>query len=280
MGISINNQNSRYYDYFRDQEIVFTKVNIQILRIDPRQVYIKCNGGQWPCIINSSSLQMAKIIIGTSNGALEEFKKNPKVPFNLRYCFLDQNNAPISFFVNCNIINVQKYEGANDLALVTLNFSQRPPDDLISRLGEFIETNENFKNRKEDRIEINQNSIRRLGIEKEETIIYVEQVPRNCILKDLSFGGAKILVGGVPKFIIGKSIVLKINFIDTGESVSLEGSIPKAEFLEGRKDIAIVHISFNSEKVPMSYKRHINNYIANYQKGVLNNQIGPFSNLY
>ena len=280
MGISTNHQISRYYDYFRDKEIVFTKANIQVLRMDPRQVYVKCNGGQWPCIINSSSLEMAKIIIGTGSGAYNEMLKNPNATVSLRYCFLDQSNTPIHFFVNCTVIDKKPYHNANELAVVTLNFTQRPPDDLISRIGEFIETNENFINRKEDRIDINENSLRKLGIEKEETIIYVENVPRRCIIKDLSFSGTKVMLVGVPKFLVNKRVALKIDFIDTAESILLNGTIQNAEFLEGRKDIATVHIQFNGEQVPMSYKKHINSFITTYQKSMLSNQLHNVGNSY
>ena len=270
MNISTSHQISRYYDYFRDKEIVFTKANLKSLKIDPRQIYIKCNGGQWPCIINSSSLQMAKIIIGTASGAFQEITKKKDNSLSLRYCFLDQNNAPIHFFVNCNIGEVAKYQNTEELALVTLMFTQRPPDDLISRIGEFVEACENFKIRREERIDINSKSIQKLGIDKEESVILVEQVPRRCVLKDLSFGGAKVMLVGIPKFLIEKSVVLKIEFSDTNESLGIQGKITNAEFLEGRKDISLCHIVYDVDQVPMSYKIHINNFITTVQKTMLN----------
>ena len=190
----------------------------------------------------------------------------------LRYCFLDANGAPIHFFVNCTVGEINKYQNTEELAVVTLNFTQRPPDDLIFKIGEFLEANENFYHRKEERIDINKNSIRKLGLEKEESIIFVENVPRRCILKDLSFSGAKVMLVGVPKFLVGKNIALKIDFIDTNESVLVPGIIPRAEFLEGRKDITSVHIAFNGDAVPMVYKIHINSFITTYQKTILNNQ--------
>ena len=70
----------------------------------------------------------------------------------------------------CLVDKIQDYTHTNELALITLNFSQRPPDDLILRIGEVLEANENFINRREDRINITKESIRSLGIEKEESI--------------------------------------------------------------------------------------------------------------
>lgn len=269
MGISTSLQISRYYDFFRDKEIVFTKANLQLLKLDPRQIYLKCGGGQWPCIINSSSLQSSKIIIGKGSGAYALLQKNPKAPVSLRFCFFSQEKSPIHFFVNCVVDEIQNYTHTNELALITLNFSQRPPDDLILRIGEVLEANENFVNRHEDRINITKESLRALEIEKEEAIVFIENVPRRCIMKDLSFNGAKVLCVGIPKFLINKTVGLRIKFIDTEEICLVHGTIVRSDSLEGRKEIAVVHIKFDSKKVPMIYKIHINNYITMFHKSML-----------
>ncbi|MBP5520540.1 MAG: PilZ domain-containing protein [Treponema sp.] len=273
MSVATSHHISRYYDYYRDKEIVFTKANLKSLRIDPRQIYLKSNGGQWPCIINSSSLQQAKVIIGTSSGIYSTVSKNQSAPVSIRYCFFDQNNEPIQFSVNCNVFEVKPFQGSNELAMLTLNFTQRPPDDLILRIGEFIEVNENFQNRKEERIAINENSLRLLNMPKEESYIFIAGVPRKCILKDISFGGAKAMLVGIPKFLENKAVDLRLSFMDTNEKISLPGIIKNSDFLPGRKDISIVHIEFIADEIPMTYKFHVNSYITSYQKQLIQNQI-------
>lgn len=270
MAVATSVQISRYYDYFRDKEIVFTKANLKSLRIDPRQIYVKCAGDQWPCLINSASLQFARILIGVGSGAYTELSKNKDAAVSLRFCFLDANNSPIQFFVNCVLDKITQYQNAQELALVTLNFTQRPPDELILRIGEFIEASENFKNRAEDRIIINKESIRKLGMEKEETVIYIDNVPRRCIFKNISFGGANVMLVGVPKFLIGKPVNLQITFTDLAQPLILPGVIRNAAFLEGRKDISSVSVAFAGDNVPMAYKFRINNFITTVQKSILN----------
>lgn len=273
MSLSQGVQIARYYDFFRDKEIVFTKANLQSLRIDPKQIYLKCQGDQWPCLINSSSLQMAKIIIGTGTGVYNELSTKKNIPVSLRFCFLDQNNSPIHFFVNCVVDKVDLYTNTDKLALVTLNFTQKPPDDLILKMGEFIEASENFKNRKEDRILINKESLRKLFMEKEETVIFIDNVPRRCILKNISFGGANVMLVGVPKFLIRKPINLQIEFSDISRPLRIQGIIQHAVFLEGRKDISSVNVMFVPDTIPMEYKVHINNFITSYQKNMLNSNM-------
>ncbi len=273
MSVSTSHQISRYYDFYRDKEIVFTKANIKSLRLDPRQIYIKGDGGQWPCIINSASLINAKIIIGSSNGIFAKLRKSKNMPLSLRFCFIDNTGNSIHFFVNSTVADLKPYAGSSDLVLVTLNYTQRPPDDLIFRLGEFIEVNENFTRRKEERITITKNSLRELQIPKEETYIFISKVPRKCIIKDLSFGGAKVMLVGIPKFLIEKNVDLRLIFLDTTEKISLPGIVKNADFFPGRKDIVICHIEFIQDLIPMTYKFKINSYITSYQKQLIDNQI-------
>ena len=273
MGVTTSHHISNYYDFFRDKEIVFTKANVKALKMDPRQVFLKCNGGQWPCIINSSSLQQAKVFIGTSSGVFSLIKKEKNLPLSIRYWFLDNNNAPVQFFVNCTVSQVEPYAASKELVIVTLTFTQRPPDDLILKLGEFLEVNENFNTRKEERISLNENSLRQLSIPKEESIIFISGVPRKCIMKDLSFGGARVMLVGIPKFLVQKVVELKIFFVDTNEKVSIPGIVKGANFLEGRKDICVINVEYNYDEIPMSYKFHINSYITSYQKHMIEKQL-------
>ena len=133
MGLLTSQQISRYYDIYRDKEITFTKEFINALNLDPRQVYIKCAGAQWPCIINSTSLQSARIIIGTKGGAYAQISKEPS-SLSLRFSFAPPEQTPVSFFVSCKVANIQPYMTSNDLAIITLTFTQRPPDDLIENI--------------------------------------------------------------------------------------------------------------------------------------------------
>ncbi len=260
---------SRYYDLYRDKEITFTKETLHYLRIDPRQIYIKCAGGQWPCIINSTSFQYSKIILGVGSGAITEIKKKPDMPVQVRYCFIQEDNTPLSFFVTGHVTQIFPFKETNELVIITISFTQQPPDDLILRMGQFIDTNENFTNRRDERIIINKDIVRRLNLEKEETIINVSGVPRRCILRDLSFGGCKVMCMGVPKFLVNKDSDLKLTFIEPQVSFNIPGIIKNAESLEGRKDICLISIAFNPEQVPMQFKVLINQFLTNNKKTLL-----------
>ncbi|MFA6855649.1 MAG: PilZ domain-containing protein [Treponema sp.] len=272
MGIATNQQISNYYDFYREKEIIFSKDILRSLRIDPRQIYIKCNGAQWPCIINSTSFQMAKIILGTKGGAFAQITKKDSPPVSLRFCFIEPDNEPLSFFIAGKVSEVTPYMNSQELAIITLTYTQRPPDDLILKLGTLIEANINFVQRKEERIIINGDSKHKLNIEREESIIYIQNVPRRCILRDLSFSGAKVILLGLSKFICDKDAILRIQFSDPIETVDIKGTVINADVIEGRQDIVAASIKFDENQVPLSYKIHINNYVTLNRKSFLEAQ--------
>ena len=262
-------QLTKYYDQYRTTEVVFTKDIIRTLAMDPRQLYIKCSEGQWPCIINSTSFSGARIIIGTKGGAYQQMvKKDPPV-MSLRFCFYQQDGQTLSFFISCKVTKLMPYMNSNDLAIVSLDYTQRPPDDLIEMLGNLLDANINAVKRKDERIPINQDSRRKLGIPKDECIITVQGVPRHCILRDITFGGAKVVILGIAQFLKGKEVQMSLEFEDPHEVIQLKGTIVDIAAVEGRKDIVAASIQFAEQTVSLSYKIHINNYLTTARKNDL-----------
>jgi len=267
MGITTSQQLTKYYDTYRDTEVTFTKDIIRALRLDPRQIYIKCNGGQWPCIINSTSFQLARIIIGTKGGAFQALSNKETVgSINIRFAFFTEDNGLISFLVPGRVTSITPYMNSHELAVVTLTFTQRPPDDLIETVGRLLEANANAVRRREERIVLNDDSKRKLGLSKDESIILIQNVPRHCILRDISFSGAKVILMGLSQFLTNKEAILRLEFTDTMEVVQIRGTIVNADLIEGRKDIVAASIKFDENVVPLSYKLHVNNFLTAVRK--------------
>lgn len=270
MGITTSQQLQNYYDIFRDTEVAYTKDVLKTLCVDPRQIYIKCNGAQWPCIINSTSFLMARIIVGTKGGAFAAISKKDAAPVSLRFYFVQAQEQPISFFVTGRVSGISPYMNSNELAIVTISFTQRPPDDLIERVGSMLEANSNAIRRKEERIIITEETKRRLYVAKDETMVFIQNVPRRCILRDISFSGAKVILLGIEKFVQGKQAVLRIHFDEPDEVILLTGDVVKTSPIEGRAEIIFACLHFDESKVPMSYKIRINNYLTTVRKNILN----------
>ncbi len=262
MSITTSQQITRYFEEYADTEVTFTRDVIKALRLHPKQVFLKCLGYQWPCIIYSSSMVGAKVIVNVRTTIRAVVKKANNL-VSLRFSFIQPDKPdPLAFYVSARISGYTPYgQEKPDLNFVTLSFTQRPADDLIEVLGRLIDANANAKKRREERILITADTLKKIGIAGKNTTLSIQGVPRKCILRDLSFSGAKVIVMGVAKFLLGKEAVLELELVDPDERISIAGKAIRFETVEGRTDIAALAINFDDNQVPVNYKLRLNNHL-------------------
>lgn len=260
MAVVTSQQLSTYYELYRGVEVTFTKDVVALLGFLPEQVALKMLGAQWHCLIFSTSLSGAKIIMNLKADQIEKLKATSNT-VALRYGFRSTDKAePVTFFANCKIKGFTRYNNQtnNDLYFMTLEFSQRPSDDLIEILGKFLEANVNSQKRKDVRIPVNEATIKKIGFNSCNTIIAVEKVDRKCLVRDLSFGGAMVLIPGVAKFLQGRSAVIRLVVEDSAQVLTIPGTFVRVEPVEGRRDITQAALQFDEAAVPHVYKLKIN----------------------
>jgi hypothetical protein len=259
MAIVTSQQIKEYYEKYGRIDVTFTKDINDSLRLVRNQIYLKFKGGQRPCIIYSSSLIEAKIVVALTDPLIKSLQQDNLV--SLRFCFLKEDRSDIfSFFVQSRIAGMTQYDKERNLYFVQLTFTQRPPDDLIETLGNLLEANINAAKRSEERIVINQESLRRLGLASKSVLIKIEGIPRNGILRDISFGGLKIIIMGNPKFLINKKAAVRLT-LTTGKILLLQGEIIRFEPVEGRKDLAALAVKYDEQSMTFEYKMIINDYL-------------------
>ena len=131
-----------------------------------------------------------------------------------------------------------------------------------------LDANANAMRRKDERIILNADVKRKLGLAKEEAIVQIQGVPRHCIIRDLSFGGVKIIMVGIQKYVENQQALLQMRFEDPAEVIQVGGVVVASSPIEGRKDILMVSIKFGDKTVPIAYRIRINNYLVNLRKHV------------
>ena len=262
MAIVTSQKIAVYYERYKTIDVTFSKEIIQVSGLTTNQVFLKCVGDLWPCVIFSSSFQGAKVIVSIKSGILQKLERANNM-LGLRFCFKIPDKAnPVAFFINTKSVGYTPYGGSNDVALFTLQFTQRPPDDLIEIMGRILDANVASTKRTEERILIANDTARKLNLASKESAIFMQGVPRNCILRDLSFSGAKIIMMGVAKFLVNKEAALRVDFEDPRESFLIKGKFLRAEAVEGRKELVALVILFDTGTVPMGYKIRINDYLS------------------
>jgi hypothetical protein len=262
MAVITSQKIATYYERYKSIEVTYTKDIIQVTGMAPQQVHLKCGGDFWPCVVYSSSFEGAKIVANVKSGLLNKLQAANNAA-SLRFCFANpETNQPVTFFVAVRVGANTPYKDSRDMALFTLQFTQRPPDDLIQIMGRLLDANVNSVKRKNERIVLTNETIRRLKILPKDVSVFVQDVPRRCILREISFAGAKLVIIGIAKFLVEKESALRIDFEDPRESFLIKGKLSSAEPVEGRQDMLAVDINFNEQHIPLSYKIRLNDFLS------------------
>lgn len=261
MALITSQQISNYYDSYLDIDVKFTKEVIHVIKLRSKEIFLRCLGNQWPCFIYSSSMSGAKLVANVESGLIQTVREANNL-VSVRFAF-DQPDKPdpLAFFVSAKAVGFNDYSPDHpELNFITLKYTQRPSDDLISILGTLLDANINAKRRKEDRIDINPDTLRKLGLTSKNAVLYIDEVPRKCIIRDLSFSGAMILMTGVAKFVLNKDAKLKLEVDDGKKPILLNGKIVRFDEYPDRKGIGAVGVHFYENEVSMDYKMRLNDY--------------------
>ena len=262
MPVLTSQQINRYYEGYKGIDVTFTKEVTQNLNLLPKHVYLKCQGTQWPGIIYSTSMIGSKLIINMGQESFELIRKANNL-VALRFAFsIEEKKDKLLFFVSAKVTGFNPYnKDKPNLNFVNLTYTKRPPDDLIAILGQMLEININSKKRHDERIDITSDSMRKLGLLSKNAKLSLAGIPRNCIVRDISFCGAKIILPGIAKFLNDKDCVLGL-IAKENKVFTLKGQVIRVETVADRKDIAVLAIKFNEDSISMDYKKMINDYIT------------------
>jgi PilZN3 domain len=251
------------FNKFRSIEVTFNKEVSKATGLQPKKISIKFKETARPCVLYASSMESARIIVSLPVAILQDLKDNES-NVALKLSFIkDEHPKPIelNFFIQGRLTNFTNYSVEQpDVYFCTINFSTRPPDDLILIIGFLLEANVNATKRKEERALITVDSMKKLDLGSRNCVVVVDNIPRKGILRDLSFSGSKVIIQGNAKFLINKVAVLRI-LNSKGESITITGTILRFEEVQGRRDLAAIALHFTLEALPLSYKVMINNFL-------------------
>ncbi len=268
MSIITSQQLTRYYEQYKSTDVTFNKQVISALGLVAKGVYLKIQDRQLPCLIFSSSMSTARVVANMPGPVMLALKQaNNRLA--LRWCFkLPDKVEPITFFVTCRPAGFTHYTVQGpDMHFVGLDYTQRPPDDLIQILGSLLEANANSQRRKDERIVVNPETMKKLGLESREAALIVDSRSFKCVLRDLSFSGAKVAVSGSEDTFKNRSVSLNFSRSDELPEMIIPAAVRRVEEIGGRKDILAVGMEYSADP-PMSYKLLINSYISTMRKAV------------
>jgi hypothetical protein len=255
---------NNFYEKFRTIEITFTKKIAEITKLLSDDVFLKCGNTQFPCIINSSSMAGAQIIINSTASFFDQLRKNNQKVF-LRFAFARADKAtPLTFFIQSKVEGYTPLPERKNLFFVRISYGQRPPDDLIGIIGTLIqEASSNIVKRKEERIVVTYEVLKALKIKDQRCRVLYQSSTLVSILRDISASGAKIIVQGKGDVFLNKQIFLCIQFEGEKNTCNLTANVKRIEEIKERDDFIALGLEFVESPTLKGFQRIVQQYLKN-----------------
>src|SRR5215469_1326512 len=174
MGVLLSQKISVYYDRFKNIDVTFTKEIIQVTGLLTQQVHLKCGNDFWPCVVYSASFEGAKIVANIKTGLLGKLQSTNNF-VSLRFCFKPPGETnTVTFFIAGRVQASAPYGNSQDVNMFTVQFSNRPPDDFIEIIGRVLDANVNSSKRKDVRIPLTPDNMRKLNILSTESAVFIQ----------------------------------------------------------------------------------------------------------
>ena len=255
-----------YYEKYQTKEIFFNKSIRQETGLETSKIMLKMCGTMFPCVLYSCSMSYAKIVMNLDEEAFNMIQ-NAKNALTLHFSFLlEQQKGDIHFFVGCTTKALKSFKmnnGRDTSYIITLAFYQKPPDDLIEKLGKVLESIENFEKRKELRIKLDKKIAEGIGFISQKALIEIDSINRPCIITDISASGCGVILMLLkPDLIVNKTIRVTFHLQDPKmPNLELVGVVKRYEQVESKKLLYQIGILYDLEAIPYKYKNMINSYI-------------------
>ncbi|MDR2842789.1 MAG: PilZ domain-containing protein [Spirochaetaceae bacterium] len=265
MGTLTRQKIQEYYEQFKSIPVTFNKEIIKVTGLQAKQISIKCASDFFPCVVYSTSFEEAKVVANMKSGLVERLKDTNNAA-SIKFSFtIPATGEHVAFLVSVHAAGSAPYNGSEEMSIFTMQYSQRPPDDLIEIMGRILDASVTAAKRKDENIPITATGFRKLKFSTKEIGLTIQGVPRFCVLRDLSFSGARAVVVGVSKLLLDKTGTIKFEFSDPQETFEISGKILSATPSPERKEMVLLEMSYN-EPVPMSYKIRLSEYLGTLRK--------------
>ena len=239
-------------------EVTFNAQVILASGLVTSEVHLNVGDLHRASVLYACSMQGARIIAEVGDDFPPILARNGSTAtLHLSFRTRDESSN-LSFFLPSRVESLAEYNSKSRLVrFMTLSFEHRPPDALIGIIGTLLENNANAIRRKDERIVLTPESMKRIGMESKESCVVFSGAARRCIVRDLSFSGAKILVTAPENPQSDTRVALKLARCEVKDDNVLDGRIVLVEEVEGRSDVVALSIRYSSEP-SMKYRQQIN----------------------
>lgn len=244
------------YKEYLDTELSYSKEVSSGLGMVPTDSTLKIQGELYPCVVHSSSFRIAKVLVRVPAAQWKAVELGSKLT-TLTLTFLQAKTGKKELFqFNGTVQILQKY-GANDTEVsvfMAVTFGHRPPEGFLEAQGGYLNLRKEASQRQEDRIPVTNETRELLGLASLNTTVTVDHIERKCLIRDLSYNGARVILSGVAPFLLEKPFSLTMPLVDQA-GLHIPGTIVRAEAVDGHRGLAVIALGYHPERVPVEYLR-------------------------
>lgn len=242
------------YQEYLETELTYTREVAAGVGVLPAESSLKWSGELYPCVVHSCSFRSAKVLVRLTADQSKAMEKGSKVT-TLTLTFLQTKAGKKELFqFNGNLQVLQRHGSGEERVSVLIGvvFSHRPPEGFLQAHGSYLNLKKEANQRREDRIPLTPEARELLGLSSLNTTIAVEQIERKCLLREVSYNGARVILTGVAPFLLEKPFVLDVPLAGL-QSLQIPGNILRAEAIEGHRGLAVIALGYHEELVPVDY---------------------------
>jgi hypothetical protein len=244
------------YQEYLDTELTYSKEVAAGLGLLPAEASLKWQGALFPCVVHSCSFRVAQVLVRLTEAKWKEMEAGSRIG-TLTLTFLQPKTAKKELFQFNGSLQVVQYHGAGEgelSVLMTVTFSHRPPEGFLQAHGSYLGLKKEANQRKEDRIPMTNQARDLMGLSNLNTTVTVDHIDRKCLIRELSYTGARAILTGVAPFLLDKPFALTVPMVDP-HPMSIPGRIVRAEPVEGHKGLAVIALGYHPDRVPVEYLR-------------------------
>jgi hypothetical protein len=141
---------AQYLARFGESSVACSKYALSKLGVDRAHCFLKIDEYVILCVPFQMGFKRALFLASLSKQELTFFQRYINGIVGLSIAFSpDRRQEPVKFFIRCNLSTVGQMRGRENVGLFVVDF-KTTPDELVTMLGSFLETQERIKTQYED----------------------------------------------------------------------------------------------------------------------------------
>lgn len=244
------------FQEYQDTELAYTKDVAAGLGLLPGESSFKWQGELYPCVVHSGSFNSAKVLVKLSGSQWRAIEAGSKLTTLALTLQTSRTGRKELVAINGTLETLQHPGSGGEVSvLMSISYSHRPPESLVSAQGSYLSLKKEANQRTEDRIALNPENRIAVGLSSLNTVVTVDHIERKCLIRDLSYNGARAILTGVAPFLVDKPFTLQVPLTDG--TVHLPGKIVRADPVEGHKGLAVIAMGYHTDLVAIDYLKTI-----------------------